>query len=127
MSTKNTTEEAEPPALVTRPTNQQEKASRRDHPIGLLQGPEIRHTYIWRPASLNRAVNMLLACEEELPPALAAELKPYKEKPEALRLEASAGPGRRGGLRLCRARCRARHHRLRHPSRIGSCGHRPAS
>lgn len=34
---------------------------------------------------------MLLACEEELPPALAAELKPYKEKPEALRLEATDG------------------------------------
>ena len=79
------------PALAARATSQREKARRWDQLIGLLQSPEIRDTYIWRLASLHRAVNMLLACREELPPALVAELIPYKEKLEALRLEAIDG------------------------------------
>jgi len=71
--------------------SQQEKASRWDRLIGLLQNPKIRDTYIWRLAGQHRAVNMLLAREEELSPALVMELKAYKEKLEALRLEAIDG------------------------------------
>jgi len=78
-------------SVATRPISQREKARRWDQLTGLLQSPAIRDTYIWRLASLNRAVNMLLACREELPSALVAELKPYKEKLEALRLEAIDG------------------------------------
>jgi hypothetical protein len=82
-------QEASPPA--SRPVTQKEKASRWDHLIALLQRPEIRDTYIWRLATLQRAVNILLASREELPPALVAELVPYKEKLGMLRLDAIDG------------------------------------
>jgi hypothetical protein len=98
MGTKNEPG-AGAPSPATRPISQQEKAGRWDHLISLLQNPEIKDTYIWRLASLHRAVNMLLACEEELPPALAGELKAYKKKLEALRLEAIDGfDGMQGAL-----------------------------
>jgi hypothetical protein len=91
MSTRNGPQGAGAPSPVTRPVTQREKAARWDHLTGLLQNPEIRDTYIWRLAGLHRAVDMLLACKEELPPALTRELMPYKEKLEALRLEAIDG------------------------------------
>ena len=91
MSTRREPQGTGPPSLAARPISQQEKASRWDRLIGLLQSPEIRDTYTWHLARLHRAANMLLACSEELPPALVAELKPYKEKLEALRLEAIDG------------------------------------
>jgi hypothetical protein len=72
-------------------SRQQEKADKWDRLIKLLQSPEIRDTYVWHLAKQLRAVNMLLACREELPPALVAELTSYRKRLEALRLEAIDG------------------------------------
>jgi len=91
MSTESEPGKAGAPSLATRPMSLQEKARRWDRLIGLLQKPEIRDTYIWRLASQHRAVNLLLASREELPPALTRELTSYRERLEALRLEAIDG------------------------------------
>jgi hypothetical protein len=91
MKANSNPKEVAAPSLTTISVSQQEKARKWDHLIRLLQRPEIRDTYIWQLASLHRAVNMLLARREELPPSLVEELMPYKEKLEALRLEAIDG------------------------------------
>jgi hypothetical protein len=79
------------PPLATHPMSQQEKANRWDRLIRLLQNPEIRDTYIWHLSTMRRAVEVLLARREELPPALVAELISYKVRLEALHLEAIDG------------------------------------
>jgi hypothetical protein len=79
------------PHLATHPVSQQEKADRWDHLIRLLQNPEIRDTYIWHLSTMRRAVEILLARREELPPTLVNELIPYKARLEALHLEAIDG------------------------------------
>jgi hypothetical protein len=70
---------------------QAEKASRWDELIGCLQQPGMRDTYIHHLSGVRRAVCLLLAGQEELPPALADELKAYRVKLDALYLEAADG------------------------------------
>ena len=72
-------------------SSQQEKADRWDRLIRLLQNPAIKDTYVWHLSAMCRAADMLLARREELPAALVAELTLYREKLEALRLEAIDG------------------------------------
>jgi hypothetical protein len=67
-----------------------EKARRWDELIGCLQQPGMRDTYIHHLSGVRRAVYLLLA-DETLPPALAAELKAYQVKMDALYLEAADG------------------------------------
>jgi len=79
------------PRLATHPVSQHEKAERWDHLIRLLQNPEIRDTYIWHLSTMRRAVEILLARREELPPTLVDELTAYRTRLEALHLEAIDG------------------------------------
>jgi hypothetical protein len=69
---------------------QAEKASRWDELIGCLRQPGMRETYIHQLSGVRRAVYLLLA-DETLPPALAAELRAYRVKVDALYLEAADG------------------------------------
>jgi hypothetical protein len=77
--------------MTARMISQQEKADRWDRLIGHLRDPKIQDTYIWHLSAMRRAVNMLLAFKGELPSALAAELASYRDKLEALHLEAIDG------------------------------------
>ena len=70
---------------------EQEKARRWDELTACLRQPGLRDTYIHHLSGVRRAVYLLLADEEALPPALAAELKGYRVKLDALYLEAADG------------------------------------
>jgi hypothetical protein len=70
---------------------QAEKATRWDELIGYLQQPGMHDTYIHRLSGVRRAVYLLLAVQEALPPALVAELQAYRVKLDALYLEAADG------------------------------------
>jgi hypothetical protein len=70
---------------------QAEKASRGDELIACLQQPGMRDTYIHHLSGARRAVYLLLAGQQELPPALATELEAYRVKLDALYLEAVDG------------------------------------
>jgi hypothetical protein len=70
---------------------QAEKAGRWDELIGCLQQPGMRDTYIHHLSGARRAVYLLPAGKEALPPALAAELEAYRVKLDALYLEAADG------------------------------------
>jgi hypothetical protein len=88
---------------------QAEKASRWDELIGCLQQPGMRDTYIHHLSGVRRAVCLLLAGQEELPPALADELKAYRVKLDALYLEAADGfPPSRACSTSCRPISRSR-------------------
>ena len=70
---------------------QQEKASRWDELIDTLSHPTLRNTYIRHLTAVRRAVIMLLAEREELPPRLTDELKSYKVTLDELYLESIDG------------------------------------
>jgi hypothetical protein len=70
---------------------QPEKARRWDELIGCLRQPGLRDTYIHHLSGVRRAVYLLLAGQETLPPALAAELRAYRVTVDALYLEAADG------------------------------------
>jgi hypothetical protein len=70
---------------------EQEKARRWDELIACLRQPGLRDTYIHHLSGVRRAVYLLLADQEALPPALAAELRAYRVKADALYLEAADG------------------------------------
>jgi hypothetical protein len=70
---------------------QQEKARRWDALIATLGEPQIRNTYIHHLTAVRRAVILLLAEREELPPSLVVELKSYKVTLDALYLEIADG------------------------------------
>jgi hypothetical protein len=70
---------------------EQEKARRWDELIACLQQPGMRDTYIHHLSGVRRAVYLLLAGQEALPPALVAELKAYRVTVDALYLEAADG------------------------------------
>jgi hypothetical protein len=69
----------------------QEKARRWDALIEALGQPQIRDTYIHHLTAARRAVILLLAEREELPPSLVVELKSYKVTLDALYLEVADG------------------------------------
>jgi hypothetical protein len=71
--------------------SQRDKAKRWDQLIACLRQPGLRDTYIHSLSGVRRAVYLLLARQEELPPALVAELKAYLVKVDALYLEAADG------------------------------------
>jgi hypothetical protein len=71
--------------------SEREKAGRWDELIACLRQPGMRDTYIHHLSGTRRAVYLLLADQEALPPALTAELKAYKVKVDALYLEAADG------------------------------------
>jgi hypothetical protein len=71
--------------------SQEEKARRWDDLITTLGQPQIRNTYIHHLTAVRRAVILLLAEREELPPPLVAELKSYKVTLDALYLEVADG------------------------------------
>jgi hypothetical protein len=71
--------------------SQREKAERWDHLVKLLESPNLRDDYVFHLSSLRRATLMLLACREELPDALVAELRAYRTRLDALYLEAKDG------------------------------------
>jgi hypothetical protein len=68
-----------------------EKAGRWDELIACLRQPGMRDTYIQQLSGTRRAVYLLLADQEALPPVLVAELKAYKVTVDALYLEAADG------------------------------------
>jgi hypothetical protein len=70
---------------------EREKARRWDQLIACLGQPGMRDTYIHQLSGTRRAVYLLLAGQEALPPALVAELKAYRVKVDALYLEAADG------------------------------------
>ena len=70
---------------------QKEKARRWDSLIKCLQRPGTRDSYLRRLSGVRRAVWLLLAVQETLPPPLTAELKAYNVTLEALYLEAAEG------------------------------------
>jgi hypothetical protein len=70
---------------------EREKARRWDELIGCLRQPGMRETYIHQLSGVRRAVYLLLAGHETLPPALVAELQAYRAKIDALYLEAADG------------------------------------
>jgi hypothetical protein len=70
---------------------EQEKARRWDDLIQTLRQPGVRNTYVRHLSAVRRAVILLLAEREELPPALVAELKSYKVTLDGLHLEAIDG------------------------------------
>ena len=70
---------------------QQEKASRWDDLIATLSQPGVRNAYVRHLSAVRRAVALLLAEREELPPGLVAELKSYKVTLDELHLEAIDG------------------------------------
>jgi hypothetical protein len=70
---------------------QEEKAGRWDELIGCLRQPGLRDTYIHHLSGVRRAVYLLLADQEALPPSLVTELKSYVLTLDALYLEAADG------------------------------------
>ena len=70
---------------------EREKAKRWDQLIACLRQPGMRDTYIHQLSGTRRALYLLLADQEALPPALVAELKAYKVTVDALYLEAADG------------------------------------
>ena len=71
--------------------SQGEKARRWDELIACLREPGLRDACIHSLSGVRRAVYLLLADQEALPPALVAELKAYRVKVDALYLEAADG------------------------------------
>jgi hypothetical protein len=71
--------------------DQQEKARRWDHLVELLKSPGLQDTYVFHLSKLRSATLMLLASREELPGTLAAELRAYQARLDALYLEAADG------------------------------------
>jgi DNA-binding transcriptional ArsR family regulator len=70
---------------------QREKAERWDQLLRLLSDPAVHDSHIRHLSTTRRAVMFLLASREELPPALAAELKAYMPTLDELYLEAADG------------------------------------
>ena len=70
---------------------QQEKAGRWDDLMETLRQPGVRNAYVRHLSAARRAVMLLLAEREGLPPGLAAELKSYKVTLDELHLEAIDG------------------------------------
>ena len=70
---------------------EREKARRWDELIACLRQPGMRDTHIHYLSGVRRAVYLLLAGQEALPPALVAELKAYRVTVDALYLEAADG------------------------------------
>jgi hypothetical protein len=72
--------------------SQQEKAERWDTLIGILdRGSELKNGTVRQLSALRRAVNLLLAVREELPPPLTSELRSYRATLDGLYLEAASG------------------------------------
>jgi hypothetical protein len=59
--------------------------------MACLRNPAIRDTHVHHLSAVRRAVYILLADQEALPPALVAELEAYKGTLDALYLEAADG------------------------------------
>jgi hypothetical protein len=70
---------------------QREKAERWDRLLRLLSSPSINDDLLTHLSGMRRATLMLLARREELPESLVAELKAYKDRLDALYLEAVDG------------------------------------
>ena len=70
---------------------QQEKASHWDDLIETLSQSDVRNTYVRHLSAVRRAVMLLLAKREGLPPSLVGELKSYKVTLDELYLEAIDG------------------------------------
>jgi hypothetical protein len=64
--------------------SERDKARRWDELIACLREPGLRDAHIHSLSGVRRAVYLLLADQEALPPALVAELKAYRVKVDAL-------------------------------------------
>jgi hypothetical protein len=70
---------------------EREKARMWDELAVAIQRPGLRDLTVLKVSGMLRAVNLLLAYREELPPALAAELDAWKVALDAMHLESIEG------------------------------------